>query len=156
MTPKGKMKSYTGCVWSLVLFIALAVMVLMFGSVLSGCKHVEYVTVPEYHTDTLIQTNVQKDSIYLHDSIHVKEKNDTVFYEHWHTNYKEKLVHDTIYKSRVDSVAKPYPVEVVKWKEKELNWWQKLVMGMGSVLLVLIGGFIAVWLYKLFVKFKPL
>ena len=121
---------------------------------MGSCTTTKYVTVPEYHTDTLIQTNVQKDSIYLHDSIHIQAKGDTVYYEHWHTNYKEKLVHDTIYKSRVDSVAKPYPVEVVKWQEKPLTWWQKITMVMGSILLVLLGGFIAVWVYKLILRFK--
>lgn len=121
---------------------------------MGSCTTTKYVTVPEYHTDTLIQTNVQKDSIYLHDSIHIQAKGDTVYYEHWYTNYKEKLVHDTIYKSRVDSVAKPYPVEVVKWQEKQLTWWQKITMVMGSILLVLLGGFIAVWVYKLILRFK--
>lgn len=122
--------------------------------VLASCTTTKYVEVPVVHTDTLIVTNHQKDSVWLHDSIHVKEQGDTVYYEHWHTNYKEKLVHDTIYKSRVDSVAKPYPVEKIVEVEKELNWWQKLVMGMGSVMLILMGGFVAVWLYKLFLKFR--
>lgn len=175
MTPKGKMKSYTGCVWSLVLFIALAVMVLMFGSVLSGCKHVEYVTVPEiheihhHHTDSIHETDSvtkEKETIIMQlDSatmakygIQLKAAERAWLIR---TNELERQLqrlsemhNDTLYVH--DSI--PYPVEVIKnvEVEKELTWWQKLVMGMGSVLLVLIGGFVAVWLYKLFVKFKPL
>lgn len=156
MTPKGKMKSYTGCVWTLCLFMALVVMFLMFATVMSGCKHTEYVEVPVVHTDTIWQHQVQKDSVWLHDSIHIREFGDSVLIYKYQTKYIERLRTDTLYEHRVDTIAKPYPVEVVKEVEKELNWWQKLVMGMGSVLLVLIGGFVAVWLYKLFVKFKPL
>jgi hypothetical protein len=75
------------------------------------------------HTDTLIQTKVLKDSVYLKDSTHVSEKGDTVRIDHWHTEYAKKEVHDTLYQARVDSV--PYPVEVVKEVPAQLTWWQR-------------------------------
>ena len=154
MTPKGKMKSYTGCVWSLVLFIALVVMVLMFGSVLSGCKHVEYVTVPEYHTDTLYQNHIQRDSVWLHDSIHIKEWGDSVLIYKYQTKYIERLRTDTIYKARVDSVPVPYPVEKIVKVEKELKWWQKMSMSMGWIMIAMVLIWVGIGVFKLVQKFR--
>lgn len=154
MTPKGKMKSYTGCVWSLVLFIALVVMVLMFGSVLSGCKHVEYVTVPEYHTDTLYQNHIQRDSVWLHDSIHIKEWGDSVLIYKYQTKYIERLRTDTIYKARVDSVPVPYPVEKIVKVEKELKWWQKMSMSMGWIMIAMVLIWVGFGVFKLVQKFR--
>ena len=70
----------------------------------SSCKSVEYVPVIEHHTDTLIQTNVQRDSIYINDSTVITEKGDTVKIEKWHTKYVEREVHDTLYQAVHDSI----------------------------------------------------
>ena len=48
--------------------------------------------------------------IWVHDSIHVTDKGDTVRIEKWHTKYVESIRHDTVYKARTDSVPVPYPV----------------------------------------------
>lgn len=120
---------------------------------LSGCKQIEYVMVPAYHTDTLIQTNVQKDSVFLHDSTYIKEKGDTVLIERWHTKYKEVAVHDTTYISKTDSVPKPYPVP--EYIEKPLTWWQRMRIGAGNILFI--GLFVAALFgaWKLYKKIKP-
>lgn len=102
----------------------------------SACTTTRYVEVPVVQCDTVWENHTTRDSIWMHDSIHVKEKGDTVWYEKWHVNYKEKIVHDTIYKSRVDSVAVPYPVE--KHVAQPLTWWQKTRMHFGEALLVLL------------------
>lgn len=135
--------------WLLLVLLALVLM-----TQLSGCKQIEYVTVPEYHTDTLIQTNVQRDSIYSHDSIYIKDRGDTVWIERWHTKYKEVAVHDTTYISKTDSVPKPYPVP--EYIEKPLTWWQKTRIYAGNVLLV--GLFVAAGfgIFKLLKKLKVL
>ena len=120
---------------------------------LSGCTTTRYVTVPETHNDTVQITKHQRDSIWLHDSIHVKEyqKGDTVFVESrkWLTKYVERERRDTIYKSRVDSVGVPYPVEVKV--PAELSWWQQLRLWLGNitlaVLLALCGwGAVRLWM----------
>ena len=67
-------KAYKGCGWSLIAFLFLLAAVLILGS----CTTTRYVTVPEIHTDTLIQNTVLKDSVFLHDSIYHREKGDTV------------------------------------------------------------------------------
>lgn len=108
---------------------------------LSGCKTKErVVTVIENHTDTLWQSHTLRDSIYLHDSIYVNQylKGDTVYVEKsvWHTDIRERVKTDTVYKSRTDSVPVPYPV--IKEVEKKLNWWQKTRLRLGEGLIGLI------------------
>ena len=111
--------------------------------VLSGCKtRTVVVTVPEVRTDTLIITKSQRDSIWLHDSVYVSEKteNDTVWLEvkKWHTKYIETRTRDTIYIATHDTIAQPYPVEVIKEVEKELTWWQKTKMWVGGIAMLLL------------------
>ena len=87
----------------------------------SSCTTTKYVPVIEHHTDTLIQTKVQKDSVFMHDSVEVRIAGDTVTIDRWHTKYISKEVHDTIYQSKTDSVPAPYPVEVIKEVPAELS-----------------------------------
>lgn len=124
--------SYKGCFWSLIVMIVLSLVLL-----LTSCKHTEYVTVEKVRIDTTYITNHQRDSIWLHDSIHVAEKGDTVKIEKWHTKYVEKQVHDTLYKAKVDSVPVPYPVP--EYIEKNLTWWQQTRIHIANILLYLLG-----------------
>ena len=118
------------------------------GCMLTDCKHVEYITVPEYHTDTLRITHNTRDSIYMRDSIEVRVKGDTVTVDRWHTKYVEREKHDTIYQSRADSIPVPYPV--TKYVEKQLTWWQRAKMEMGVALMGILGvlGIFGVWKLK--------
>jgi hypothetical protein len=102
----------------------------------AGCKSVETVVVKEHHTDTLMITKHQRDSVWLHDSIRVTEKGDTVRIEKWHTKYIEKAVHDTLYQSKRDSI--PYPVEVIKEVPAKLTWWQQTRLHLANILLYLL------------------
>ena len=104
----------------------------------SSCTTTQYVPVPEYHTDTLIQTKVVHDSIHVKDSTHVERKDSIIKIEHWHTEYIDHAVHDTTYISKTDTVPKPYPVETIKDVEKPLTWWQETQMYAGDVLLAIL------------------
>ena len=110
----------------------------------ASCSTTRYVPVVEHHTDTLRLSRNIRDSIYVHDSIRVREKGDTVLVERWHTRYRDRLAHDTIYKSRVDSIPAPYPVE--KKVEKELTWWQQTRLHLANVVLWLLGAAVVWWI----------
>ena len=142
-------KAYKGCGWALIAFLFLLAAVLIFGS----CTTTKYVTVPEVHTDTVRITNHQMDSIWLHDSIYHMVRNDTILIERWHTKYKEKMVYDTTYISKVDTIAKPYPVP--EYVEKKLSWWQRLRLHLGNIMLVLIGAAVLYAAAKIYLKFRP-
>ena len=105
---------------------------------ISSCTTTKYVPVVEYHTDTLIQKMTQRDSIYLHDSTIVREKGDTVLIERWHTRYRDREVHDTVYQSRIDSVPAPYPV--TEYVERKMSGIDKFLIATGilSIISILI------------------
>lgn len=120
--------------------------ILLFVVLFCSCTKTEYITIPEYHTDTTYIAKHQRDSIYLHDSISVKEKGDTIQIEKWHTKYIEREIHDTTYQSKVDSVPKPYPV--IKEVPADFSWWQTTRLYIADILLwvLLIGGIL--WIIK--------
>jgi hypothetical protein len=114
----------------------------------SSCTTTKYVPVIEHHTDTLIQTKVQKDSVFMHDSVEVRIAGDTVTIDRWHTKYISKEVHDTIYQSKTDSVPAPYPVEVINEVPAELTTWQRLKMKVGGTAIVICLLAFLIWVWR--------
>lgn len=126
-----------------VLLVILAVLIcLLFAS----CTKTEYITVEKVRNDTVWQNHTKHDSIWVHDSIHVTDKGDTVRIEKWHTKYVESIRHDTVYKARTDSVPVPYPV--TKYVEKNLSWMQKTLIGVGILSIMALIIFIAIKLKR--------
>lgn len=115
----------------------------------SSCTTTQYVPVIEHKTDTLIQTKVQKDSIWLHDSVHVTEKDDTVRIEKWHTKYVKKQVHDTTYISKTDTVPQPYPVVKEVPRKRTTTDWVLMIAGLIAILGVI------VWVVSKVKRFLP-
>ena len=70
--------------------------------------------------DSLI-VRTKLDSVYLYekDSIFIKQKGDTVFFERFSIRYKDKLIEkkDTTYINKVEVKEVAVPAQ--------LNWWQK-------------------------------
>lgn len=128
-----------------------AIIILTAAAMLAGCRTTKYVTVPEHHTDTVLQVKQQRDSVWLHDSVFVHEytKGDTIFRDRdrWHTHYVERFTVDTFYQSRVDSVLLPY--EVVKEVPRELTRWQQARIHMGELLLALVAAAAGFGLWRL-------
>ena len=111
-------------------------------AVLTGCKTV-YVPVVEHevHHDSIYFTQVLRDSIWMHDSIRVSEKGDTVRIEKWHTKYVEKQVHDTTYVAKHDSI--PVPYEVIKEVPAKLTKVEKGLMTTGVLSMLALFIFVA-------------
>lgn len=120
--------------WSIV-----AIVFLLLVGLLCGCTTTKYVEVEKVKTDTIYKSKVQKDSIWLHDSVYVSEKGDTIRIEKWHTKFIEKLITDTVYQHKIDSIPVPYPKEV--YVEKKLNWLQTTLMWTGGTALLALLGF---------------
>ncbi len=91
-----------------------------------SCRTVKYVPIETVKVDTTYINKLQRDSIYMLDSVYVKEKGDTVLIEKYKYLYRDKLVRDTMYISKADSIQVPYPVE------KELTRWQQFRMDFGG------------------------
>ena len=132
-------------VWMVILFVL---------ALLASCRQVEYVTVEKVLTDTTYITKWQRDSIWLHDSIHVKEKGDTVLVEKWHTKYVESIKHDTTYIATHDTIPDPFPVETIKEMPAELSWWQRLRIWIGNIGLVAMLGAVGYFGWRIYRVYK--
>ena len=86
---------------------------------LCGCR-TEYVPVESVRYDSLMIEKLMRDSVFVRDSVYLKEKGDTIY------KYKDKYVY--VYKNRVDTFymekirEKEVPVPV----ERKLTWWERV------------------------------
>ena len=112
-------------------FFAVVVM-----AVMCGCTTTKYITVERVTHDTTYVAKHQRDSIWLHDSIRVSEKGDTVRIEKWHTKFVEREVHDTLYQAKNDTIPQPY--QVTEYVEKPLGWWPKMLIWIGIIALMVV------------------
>ena len=111
-----------------VLIAVLAVMCL-------GCKSVQYVPVETVRTDTCYVNKIRTDSVYVRDSVVVERGGDTIKVTAWRWRERYIVQRDTIYLSKTDSIAVPYPVE------RKLTLWKKMKQDIGGIA---IGAFIVV------------
>ena len=100
-----------------------------------GCKKIEYVSVPQVQIRDSIVTKLQHDSIFI--KVTEKQKNDTIYRDSIVYNFVFR--NDTIRTTKTDSI--PYPVEVPKYIEKKLNGYQRTMISLGWVLILLIIGY---------------
>lgn len=127
------------CVW---------VVIFAIGLLLTSCSP-KVIYVPEVHTDSIYITKHQKDSVWLHDSIMVTEKGDTIRVEKWHTKYIERQVHDTCFVTKTDSVAVPYPVkEKLTIKDKFDIYLQCMGIVFGILLVFIVIWLVTKWRHK--------
>lgn len=124
--------------WMLALGQAANIIVIILVSLIiclfTGCKSTHEVqTVFIHTTDTLTQTVNTRDSIHVHDSIHVKEwqKGDTIYIDRYkqRIEYIDRLQHDSIYIARTDTVYR----DREKVIEKRLTWWQQIKQTIGGI-----------------------
>lgn len=127
--------------WKVVLLLAL-LLVLM-----CSCK-TQYVPVETVRTETQYIDRLQRDSIFVQDSVFIKEKNDTIYLTKWRVEYREALRIDTFNTVRVDSINTIVEVE------KKLTKWQMAKMHIGTGVLYAVPILIAVGLYILYRKLK--
>lgn len=99
----------------------------MVAMLLCGCKGTQQIVErPVYIHDTTQAVLVQKDSVFVHDSIYLYKNGDSVYISQTITRYITQLKHDTIREMQ------EVPVEVVRTEtievEKPPTWWQKFYM----------------------------
>jgi hypothetical protein len=128
--------SYRCCAWGL--WICVLMMIALW---LTSCTTTRVVTVEKVKADTTYITKHQRDSIWLHDSIHVTERGDTIRIERWHTKYISKEVHDTLYRAKTDSI--PVPYEVIKEVPRKSNWFERIMFCTGIIAILCLILFVA-------------
>lgn len=127
-------------------YIILALVALATAILVCSCQSVRYVPVETVKTDSIRVVDIQRDSIYVLDSVFVREVHDTVYITRWRTEFKEALRVDTFNVERIDTLNTVVEVE------KKLTKVQQLKMDVGAGVLwaipILIAIFIIYWKFK--------
>ena len=113
-----------------------------------SCSGVRYVPVETVRVETERVVDIQRDSIYVLDSVFVREAHDTVYITKWRTEYKEALRIDTLNIERIDTLNTIVEIE------KKLTKVQQLKMDVGAGVLYAVPILIAVGLFVLYRKLK--
>ena len=133
----------------IVMFLAVLLLMALV-SLFTSCATQQTAVVERVTHDTVQVTRLQRDSIFRHDSIYVREHTvgDTVYLEvtRWHTQYRDRWHHDSILIARRDSIPVPYPVE--KRVPAQLSSWQQVQLWLGRLVLVALAVLAAVWLIR--------
>ena len=127
-----------------------------------GCRTTKYVEVPveKIHTEYIDKLKLDSifihDSMYNHDSIYIFQKGDTVF------KYKEKVQYKYLIQTKytdtsktiekTDTIIKTIPIYIPIYKDKLVNhlkWWQKSLMYIGVLVVIILLSIIGFKLYKL-------
>ena len=110
---------------------------------LTGCRSVKYIPITEYRERYVSKT----DSVYLHDSVSVFTKGDTVYIAK--TRFKDRFKY--IYNAKTDTVAVhdsiPYPVKVEV--EKRQSALDKVFAWIGKMAGILFVVFAVLIVYNL-------
>ena len=106
-----------------------------------SCRTTEYVPVEVIKSDTTYINKVKRDSIYQLDSVYILDRGDTILITKTKYLYKDRLVRDTIYRSRVDSVQVPYPVErqLTRWEQFRLDVGGWAIITVIIIILIVVG-----------------
>lgn len=125
-----------------LLFLLFLVLLLLL---LSSCKPTSNTTaiVPVHSAthDTIFLRKLKYDSIYIDRWQRIERKADTVFYDRVKTEFRYRLLRDTVYKTRTDSVPVVKQVPVIR-KERYTPPFTKFLAYLGIIALGAISIFI--------------
>ena len=100
--------------------------IILLALAICSCRSVKYVPVETVRTDSVYVNKYHRDSVHVRDSVFLLVKGDTVLRDRYKVIYRDKLVRDTAYVERVDSVQVPVPVEI------PLTGWQRFKLEIGG------------------------
>lgn len=116
------------------------IIILLVSAIFYSCRTTRYIPVETKVHDTTYINKMQVDSIF--DSTFVYMNGDTVL--KYKYIYKYKMLRDTLYVSKTDSIQIPYQVE------REFTWWQNVKMQSGGLaILIIIAGIVFILIKKI-------
>ena len=128
--------------------LLVIILAIIAACTLIGCSSSRQATkiVHEVSTDSSYQSNVQYDSIIIYQDRLMDRTRDTIYIKDKTVEYRYKMLRDTVYRHRIDSIPVVREVELVR-EVRHIPWYAKVLSLLGVLLLVLI-------LFKVFRYFK--
>ena len=103
------------------------ILALLSTLVLTGCASHRPLQVAEHLTrDTLYLSSQHYDSIYVYQDRLLDRSRDTIYIKDSILEYRYRLLRDTVYQTRVDSIPILREVEVVREVPRPLTWFDRL------------------------------
>lgn len=125
-----------GCLAYVAAWGLLLLACLLFG----GCRSGQQVVVA-VKTDTLYVSKAVRDSVWLHDSVHVveRESGDTVYVMHdrWRTKYVERVRHDTLREVAHDTMIVERLVSGKTQRGRGVVWWVGVAAALMGIVIIL-------------------
>lgn len=123
-----------------LLFLLFLVLLLLL---LSSCKTASTSAIVPVHSathDTIFLRKLKYDSVYIDRWQRIEHKADTVFCDRVKTEFRYRLLRDTVYKTRTDTIPVVRQVPVVK-KERYTPPFTKFlgIIALGASVIVLLG-----------------
>ena len=117
--------------------------VIIFALTMMSCASGRHAVAVEQgtHTDTVYIATQQYDSIYIYNDKTLDRTKDTVYLREYLTEYRYKLLHDTLRIIERDSI--PYPVNVTK--ERETKKPLSRLAELAGVLFISVISALALW-----------
>ena len=93
-----------------------------------GCRSARQAAqlIREVHTDTLYLSSQQFDSVFVFRDRQLDRSRDTVYLKDSILEYRYRLLRDTVYQTRVDSIPILREVEVVRKVARPKTWLDRL------------------------------
>ena len=127
----------------LIAFILFLFLLLLLSSCKTTSNTTAIVPVHSATHDTLWLSKVKYDSIYIDRWQRIERKADTVFYDRAKTEFRYRLLRDTVYKTRTDTIPVVKQVSVIR-KERYTPPFTKFlaclcIIALGANVIVLLG-----------------
>ena len=117
--------------WKLLVICSISMLIL---SMFCRCTTTKYVPITEYRDRVVVKTDsfLKTDSVYVHDSVSVYIRGDTVFKDKYHLQYKDRYIVRNKSDTLIVRDSIPYKVVV----EKTISNTDKAFLNIGKIALV--------------------
>ena len=131
--------------WKLLVICSISMLIL---SMFCRCTTTKYVPITEYRDRVVVKTDslLKTDSVYVHDSVSVYIRGDTVFKDKYHLQYKDRYIVRNKSDTLIVRDSIPYKVEVNKQLSKTERTFLKIGKIASACLFIGILAFLG-WIY---------
>ena len=114
--------------WKLLVICSISMLIL---SMFCRCTTTKYVPITEYRDRVVVKTDsfLKTDSVYVHDSVSVYIRGDTVFNDKYHLQYKDRYIVRNKSDTLIVRDSIPYKVGV----EKPLSKTERAFLNIGKI-----------------------
>ena len=114
--------------WKWLVICSISMLIL---SMFCRCTTTKYVPITEYRDRVVVKTDslLKTDSVYVHDSVSVYIRGDTVFKDKYHLQYKDRYIVRNKSDTLIVRDSIPYKVEV----NKQLSKTDRAFLNIGKI-----------------------